>query len=192
MFVETIVSADFKQATGGHSFLLPQEGSEQASAPEVSISPVSVSTGLVGPGHAFENLEGTIINYGAVPERFVPELPDIDTLENIMLRIVMDKSTLGALMVISLFSWTGGINGNVYRISYGPDGPTILSCEYIGPKPPFQLKELVSPEYYPRIYRFWLGSEPSGLREDFQLHRTNNAASQCPETETEAVALYKS
>ena len=152
----------------------------------------------------------TVIEYGQVPEDFLPEMPEMDKFEE-SVYISMEKSLKGSLKALRITpfslaqSWTGdGINlppdyyqGSTRRIleedfSAAVDqGARLLRCFY------------VTDEYVSLTADFWLGSTPNGLDPDRLRDRLPNhpivenivgAADQCParlEEEIETLKAYQ-
>lgn len=184
-----LLSEEYKARLGIGDVLLPQQPGEEGED-FGSIEPVDVS---VSP------TLGTVIEYGAVPERFVPDIPDVDSLEPRLLAIEMEKSSPGALVRIRITGFLLGGHGpesNVflyqgeararlqedYTALAGSDA-LVMECTYIS-----------SNVGLDSVAAFWYGStpdlaDPDRLRDRLLDHPVlwiRSGRDNCPETQTEA------
>lgn len=148
----------------------------------------------------------TIIEYGQVPEGFVPELPDLETLETSLLSIVMEQSTIGALTRVSFQRFlAGGYGPDSFSFSFEGEARSIIEEDYIAlaAERVWVMKcgyRLSTPGII-SVQSFWFGSTPSvadpdrlrdRLPEHPVLRNIKGARSQCPATKSEAETVLGS
>ena len=189
LFTQRFSLEEFTIGRDSIGFLLPLDPSENAPGRDSSLNPSSTSIGTM---EILDNpLNGVVWEYGKVPERYIPDIPDMDQLEPRLLRIEMDKMARGALNQIKIYGWSS--NGKIFKI--GPEGPLTIECRYI-PRRPFKDRPPTGERY---SYWFWFGAlpgsdDPEGLRQWLKdreiLPSIQVTVSRCPETETEALDLY--
>ena len=171
----------------------------------------STPTQFEGPGRDYSSIEPssttvgsrTTIEYGQVPEDFVPQIPDLETLITPLYITMSEKSMIGSLTGVTIrgFTFGGyGFNSNPLRFQgrarsiiqedYAAlvnEDAMILVCNYRHPDPGLSYSNA-----------FWFGSTPSvadpdrlrdRLPEHPLLRNISGGRSQCPASRTEAESI---